>query len=134
MLDLVYKLLKDDSNVTSEVSSRIYPYIREKDTSMPAVMMEFVGTEFTMPKEGVSKADMYQVEVFTYSKTATEAMRIGNKIRTALVNKPGTYNMTADGGFSYNVLESHIRQMSMESQSEGKIFYLIQVFDFVVAL
>jgi|DEB0MinimDraft_6_1074348.scaffolds.fasta_scaffold00103_14 hypothetical protein len=134
MLDLVYKLLKDDSNVTGEVSSRIYPYIREKDTTMPAVMMEFVGTEFTIPKEGISKADMYQVEVFSYAKTATVAMRLGHKVRAALVNKPGTYDMTGDGGFSYEVLESHIRQMSMESEAEGRVYVLVQVFDFVVSV
>jgi hypothetical protein len=134
MLDLVYKLLKDDSDVTGEVSSRIYPFIREKDTTMPAVMMEFVGTEFTIPKEGESKADMYQVEVFSYAKTATGAMRLGNKVRAALVNKPGLYDMTADGGYSYQVAESHIRQMSMEAEAEGRVFVLVQVFDFVVTL
>lgn len=134
MLDLVYKLLSDDSDVTSEVSTRIYPYIREKDTTMPAVMMEFTGTEFTIPKEGTAKADTYRVEVFSYAKTATVAMRIGNKIRTALVNQPGTYDMTGNGGFSYTVLESHIREMSMESEAEGKVYVLVQVFDFVVSV
>lgn len=134
MLDLTFKLLNEDSAVTGEVSGRIYPYIREKDTTMPAIMMEFVGTEFTIPKEGTAKADSYQVEVYSYAKTATVAMRLGNKVRAALVNKPGTYDMTGNNGFSYNVLESHIRQMSMESMAEGKIFVLIQVFDFVVAV
>ena len=134
MLDLVYKLLKDDSNVVGEVSTRIYPYVREKATTMPAIMMDFVGTQFSTPKENTSKGDTYQVEVYTYAKTATVAMRTGNKVRTALVNKSGNYDMTSGGGFTYTLLESRIVNMGMESEEEGKVYILVQVFDFVVSM
>lgn len=134
MLDLVYKILSDNTDVTGEVSTRIYPYIREKSTDMPAIMMEFTGTSFSTPKENSSKGDAYQVEVYTYADTATVAMRTGNKVRTALVNQSGTYNMTGVGGFSYTLLESRIREMGMDSQNEGQVYILVQVFEFVVSM
>ncbi len=134
MLDLVYKLLTDDSPVVGEVGTKIYPFIREKATTMPSIMMDFVSTQFSTPKDNASKGDIYQVEVYTYADTATVAMRTGNKVRAALVNKAGTYDMTGNGGFRYELIESRITQMGMDTQAEGQVYILVQVFDFVVTM
>jgi hypothetical protein len=61
-------------------------------------------------------------------------MRTGNKVRAALVNKAGTYDMTGNGGFRYELIESRITQMGMDSQAEGQVYILVQVFDFVVTM
>ena len=134
MLDLVHKLLSDNTDVVAEVSTRIFPFVREQDTPMPAIMMDFVNTQFSTPKDNLSTGDTYQVEIYTYASSATVAMRTGNKVRSALVNKSGDFNMTGSGGFTYTLIESRIVGMGMEVESDGKIYILVQVFDFVVSM
>lgn len=132
MLDLVNHLLRQSSDLDSSVGRKLFPYMRGEETSMPAVMYEFTGTEFTSTHDSSSKHDVCTVEVYTYAKSVASAMAIATQVREALDGKSGKFNFTANGGLNYNLIESRITGFEMVSEHEGKVFVAAQSFEFAL--
>jgi hypothetical protein len=120
MLDLVYKILSEDSALNAAVSGRIYPYIREEKTDSPAIMFEALGTNFLNTMSSTSKADTHEVRVTVVSQRVLEAATLGNTVRSLLDGITGSY--TIDGGSTYHVASCRLTGMDTDSAAGGRIF------------
>ena len=132
MLDLVYKILSEDSALNSAVSGRIYPYIREEQTDTPAIMMEMLGTDFVDTMSSTAKADRHDVRITVVSKRAIEAQQLGNTVRGLVDGLKGTYEIT--DGPTYHVASTRLETMEMDSEANGRLFFVELDFTFDILI
>ena len=88
----IYNILSNDSDITSLVSTRIFPLVAPQSTEFPFILYDVDENNPSDTKDGVSKLDTIQSTVSCYAKSYSEACDIADKIRTALDRVSGTYN------------------------------------------
>jgi len=114
MLDAVRQLLTDSTAITDVVGDRIFPFIREQETAMPAIMMELVEIAPLDTNSG-AKTAMYEVHCKAYSLTAMEANGLMMNIRAALDRQEGTV-------LGYDIAHSFVDEMDMDTVENGRVF------------
>lgn len=114
MLDAIRTLLTDSSPITDIVGERIFPFVREEETPMPAIMMELREIAPIDTNSG-AKASAYTIDVYAYSQTAQQASALMVLIRAALDRVEGPV-------LTYNVAHSHIASMDMSAAAGGRVF------------
>ena len=89
----IYGILSADSDVTDDVSTRIFPNVAPPKTTFPFIVYDVTSDEPTDYKQGVSSLDTNSVMVSVYAETYTKAADVATNVRTALDRTSGTYSV-----------------------------------------
>ena len=114
MIDAVYTLLNASSSITDLVGTNIFPFIREEETDMPALMMETTSIKPVDTNSG-SKAAAYNVDVHAYTQTAQQANALMVLVRSALDRVEGVVN-------DYDIAFSHVLSMDTDVLAGGRVY------------
>ena len=102
----IYSILRNESEITDLVSTRIFPNVAPQTTAFPFIIYDVTSDSPTDTKQGVSELDVNSIMVSCYSETYTEASEIAEKIRTALDRLPestyGTIKIQSSEYRGYN--------------------------------
>ena len=112
----IYNILTSDTNVTSLVSTRIYPNVAKQSSAFPFIVYQTTSTEPTNTKDGVSPLDIISLEVLCFSETYTQAVDLAVKVRNALDRNTGTHNTIITQGLSFTGADEHF---DIKGQGEG---------------
>ena len=88
----IYKILNDNIAVESLVATRIEPNVMKQTSQFPFIVYDVSNDTPEGQKDSVALLDDVSVMVSAYSKTYSEASKLGNYIRTALDRVNGLYN------------------------------------------
>lgn len=92
--DAIFDLLSNDADVSSVVSSRIFPLEIPQGEAFPAVTYTYITNTPTDVKNNVSKMDTIQVDIDIWnggtSSVYRDSVDLALKIRTALDRYSGT--------------------------------------------
>tara|TARA_R100001244_G_scaffold126111_1_gene96419 strand:- start:5201 stop:7144 length:1944 start_codon:yes stop_codon:yes gene_type:complete len=99
---VIYDVLKNDTDVSALVSSRIFPNVAKNTTEFPFIVYDVTGETPTQDNDGVSTLDTDGVMVSCYCKTYAQASDLAKKIRTSLDRRSGTYNGVVVQSIKYN--------------------------------
>jgi hypothetical protein len=91
--DIITRLLAD-SNITADVSTRIFPVHVDQDATLPAIMVTITDMETHDTKTATSTDDILELDLTVYSKSAKQGFDIAENIRTSLDNFTGTMGST----------------------------------------
>jgi len=112
----IYNILTSDTNVTSLVSTRIYPNVAKQSSAFPFIVYQTTSTEPTNTKDGVSPLDIISFEILCFSETYTQAVDLAVKVRNALDRNTGTHNTIITQGLSFTGADEHF---DIKGQGEG---------------
>ena len=87
----IYNILSNDSAITDEVSTRIFPNVAPKTTALPFIVYDVDGDIPTDTKDGAATVDLNDIMVSCYCSGYKEACELAEKIRTSLDRRSGTY-------------------------------------------
>ena len=86
----IYNLLRTDDDITSWVSSRIYPQIASQGADCPFIVYLLVDVDPSDTKSGVSTLDQSRYDIVVASKTYSEVSTITELVRNRLDRYSGT--------------------------------------------
>ena len=88
----VYDILQADSNVTDEVSTRVFMSRGNQEETIPFIVFEADMIENTYTKDKTSTVDKWRVELDIYHDSIANAEALGLLVRSALQGYTGTIN------------------------------------------
>jgi len=88
----VYDILQADSNVTDEVSTRVFMSRGNQEETIPFIVFEADMIENTYTKDKTSTVDKWRVELDIYHDSIEDAEALGLLVRSALQGYTGTIN------------------------------------------
>ena len=112
MLDLLYHVLTNDTDVNTAVSGRITADLRVQGEGTPAITMEWVATDDLRSNRDSCEHSVYTAEVYIYSKSLPECSSIMGNVVSALNRYKGS--VTTSAGNTYNVVNTLIQNRNME--------------------
>lgn len=121
MLDLIYHKLSTHTALTDIVSDRIYSYIAEEQSDVPAVMFSVESVDPLNVMNDTAKADTFGVSVSCISKSAGQAQQMMNIVRTLLDSIEGETTVAATSN-TYNVADSRMSGMNIEALFNGRLY------------
>ena len=89
---VIYKLLKDSTDVGDIAGDRIYPEIANQVDAMPLVVYTIESADPSGTKQGTSTLDVVQFDVMCMSTDYAQCMTLGTATRSALDRIGGTIN------------------------------------------
>ena len=130
----IYNVLSTNSDVSTLVSTRIFPNVAPQTTTFPFIIYDVNGVQPNDTKDGVSTLDTNDVMISCYSETYSQASDLAQKIRIAMdrINE-GTYggeqiqssqfqsyndifdDTSGDAGIYRKALDFEIRQINPTS-------------------
>ena len=125
MLDLLFRQLDDDSDLEAIVGARIYPYLRQQGSDLPAVMFEQTNASFTPTKTTTSVNDEFEFTVNCFSTSLSEAWSMHTIVRTLFEGMAGSFSV---GSNNYDVASTVIDAVASDVMDEGNIFIVELVF------
>ena len=88
---VIYNILANDVDVSSLVSTRIYPnFIDYNSTSMPAIVYTEVDNDPTNTKTSVSQLDQSNILISCFAETYSQMNDLAEKVRIAFESNYGT--------------------------------------------
>ena len=87
----IYNILINDSDILSEVSTRIFPEIAPQGEVQPYVVYSVVSNSPTDTKEENGNVDEASIEVYCFNTKYSTAIDLGVAVRAALERKNGTF-------------------------------------------
>tara|TARA_R100000458_G_C8230055_1_gene212015 strand:- start:100 stop:492 length:393 start_codon:yes stop_codon:yes gene_type:complete len=87
----IYNILINDSDILSEVSTRIFPEIAPQGEVQPYVVYSVVSNSPTDTKEENGNVDQASIEVYCFHNKYSDAIDLGVLVRAALERKNGTF-------------------------------------------
>jgi hypothetical protein len=88
---LVNYLLTNEAGLTALVGTKIFPYVINEDTTLPAVIYKVNSLDVIYDKDRWVN-DEFNVTVSNYSVDYTQVENIAYQVRAALENKQGRIN------------------------------------------
>lgn len=119
MLPVIKYILDLTPSITDVTGSRIYPFVREEETEMPAIMLDIAGIDSVSSSGGHACVDRYDVTLQIYAQTAAQANSLLMAARSALNGQVGEYSID---GILYNVAHLSIAGMSQGQSSQGRVY------------
>tara|TARA_Y100000401_G_C8321663_1_gene225650 strand:+ start:1116 stop:1526 length:411 start_codon:yes stop_codon:yes gene_type:complete len=80
----IYNILANDSDVSTLVSTRIFPNVAPQTTVFPFIIYDITGVSPNDTKDGASTLDTNDVMISCYSETYSQASDLAQKIRIAM--------------------------------------------------
>lgn len=117
MIDAAKNLLENATAITDVVADRIFPFIREEETPMPAIMLEIDEITPGDTNSG-AKTMAYKINAVAYAPTAVLANGLMLNMRAALDRQEGDV-------VGYDVAHSYIDEMSMNVSKDGRIYVAV---------
>ena len=125
MLDLVYNKLKLDSDLSAIVDGRIYPYLRQQGSDLPAVMFEQTNASFTPTKTTTSVNDEFEFTVNCFSESISEAWSMHTIVRSLFEGMEGAFTI---GSNNYKVASTVIDAVASDVMDDGNVFIVELIF------
>lgn len=125
MLDLVYSKLNADADLGAIVSTRIFPYLRQQGSELPAVMFEQTNAGFTPTKTTTSVNDEFEFTVNCFSESISEAWSMHTIVRSIFEGLEGTHTI---GSNTYKVASTVIDAVASDVMDDGNVFIVELVF------
>lgn len=88
--NVIYNILSNNSAVAALVGTKIYPSETPQAIAMPVILYSIENIEPKTSKDGVSKLDIYSVDISCFSNKYDNMIDIYQAIRTALDRYKGT--------------------------------------------
>ena len=80
----IYKILSQNSDVSTLVGTRIFPNVAPQTTIFPFIIYDVTGVQPNDTKDGPSTLDTNDVMISCYSETYIQASDLAQKIRVAM--------------------------------------------------
>ena len=125
MLDLLFDKLNNASDVQNIVSARVYPYIRQQGSELPAIMFEQTNASFTPTKTTTSVNDEFEFTVNCFSESISQAWSLHTLVRTLFEGMAGSFTI---GSNSYEVAGTTIDSVASDVMDDGNVFIVELVF------
>ena len=125
MLDLVYSRLNNDAVLRAITGARIFPYLRQQGSELPAVMFEQTNANFTPTKTTTSVNHEFEFTVNCFSESISEAWSMHTIVRNNFEGLAGTYTV---GSNVYNVASTTIDAIASDVMDDGNVFIVELVF------
>lgn len=117
MLDLLYHILTNDTDVNTAVSGRITADTRVQGTDTPSITMEWVATDDLRSNRDSCTHSVYTAEVYIYSKSLPECDSVMGHVVNALDRYRGS--ATTATGKTYEIVNTVIQNRTMEVLDEA---------------
>lgn len=88
--NVIYNILSNNAALAALVGTKIYPSETPQAIAMPVVLYSIENIEPLTSKDGVSKLDVYSIDISCFSNKYDEMIDIYQAIRTALDRYKGT--------------------------------------------
>ena len=125
MLDLVYNKLTNESNLTDIVSTRIFPFLRQPGSELPAVMFEQTNASFTPTKTTTSVNDEFEFTVNCFSESISQAWSMHTIVRNIFEGMAGSFTI---GSNNYEVASTVIDAVASDVMDDGNVFIVELIF------
>ena len=112
MLDLVYHLLTNDTDVNTATAGRITTDLRVQTQGTPAITMEYVSSEDLYYSKDSCKHYIYNIDIYVFTKTIGECDTIMKQVAAAVDRYQGT--VTLPTGNTYTVSNILIENRDIE--------------------
>tara|TARA_Y100000114_G_scaffold143934_1_gene151980 strand:- start:26 stop:436 length:411 start_codon:yes stop_codon:yes gene_type:complete len=125
MLDLLYSRLNGDAVLRAITGARIYPYLRQQGSELPAVMFEQTDAKFSPTKNTTSVNDEFEFSVNCFSESVSEAWSMHTIVRTNFEGLTGEYTV---GSNVYNIASTTLDTIASDVMDDGNVFIVELVF------
>jgi hypothetical protein len=83
-IELIYNILSNDPGVTALVGSRITPFVRTQNLTLPAVTMQRITMQPTNALSGDANMDHTRMQVNSFAETYDQTTQVANACRRAI--------------------------------------------------
>jgi len=119
MIDLVYKVLSEDGQVTATVGAEIYPEVRPQGSGLPAVLIDLNGVSPVHTNRNNIKADDVEVTVTALSRGVGNCLSLSRDVQNVLENMVGLYTMA--NGDTYTVAGAMVTGYDLDTDYDGEV-------------
>lgn len=125
MLDLVFNKLNADTDLDAYVDGRIFPYLRQQGSELPAVMFEQTNASFTPTKTTTSVNDEFEFTVNCFSESISEAWSMHTIVRTIFEGMSGAFTV---GSNEYKVASTVLDAVASDVMDDGNVYIVELIF------
>ena len=140
MLDLVNKILRDDTAVNTASHGNISAMIRPQTEGLPAIVFGLLDTKFenvttmgsTTAGTTRSAGDIYSIGIACLDSSLSDAFDLHTKTRTAFEGfDPADVTI---GSNSYRVHSIHLKDIAASVDEEGEIYVYEGIFEIALSI
>ena len=125
MLDLVFDKLNNDDDLDAIVDGRIFPYLRQQGSTLPAVMFEQTNASFTPTKSTTSVNDEFEFTVNCFSESISQAWSMHTIVRSLFEGMSGSFTI---GSNQYAVASTVIDAVASDVMDDGNVYIVELIF------
>lgn len=125
MLDLVFDKLNNDTDLDAIVDGRIFPYLRQQGSTLPAVMFEQTNASFTPTKTTTSVNDEFEFTINCFSESISEAWSMHTIVRSLFEGLEGSFTI---GSNVYKVASTVIDAVASDVMDDGNVYIVELIF------
>ena len=117
MLDMVYYLLTQDTDVNTATSGRITTDLRVQTQDTPAITIEYVSSEDLYYSKDSCKHYIYTIDIYVFTKTIGECDTLMKQVAAVVDRYSGTETLST--GNTYTVSNIQIQNRDIDVMAEA---------------